>query len=232
VSRLVDLTLGLENQMPVVVPFPSPIVLPFVTHEQAVGEQLGEPDDPFTYAVSYLSTVDHVGTHVDAPSHVDPAGASIDECPLEWFAGKAVCLDVSHVPDLGEIDVADLEAAEVAAGVRVEGHIVLLHTGFHARHWPGPSVVTSNPGLTAAATHWLADRGSRVHGVEGPGTDVAGSTSMPSHRVCRDRGLVHYEWLVNLDAVVGAGEFTFYGFPLRWVGGTGSPVRAVAVLDD
>jgi kynurenine formamidase len=27
---------------------------------------------------------------------------------------------------------------------------------------------------------------------------------------------------------VGKGEFQFYGFPLKWVGGTGSPCRAIA----
>jgi kynurenine formamidase len=42
--------------------------------------------------------------------------------------------------------------------------------------------------------------------------------------------LVHYEWLVNLEQLVGKGEFEFTGYPLKWLGGTGSPVRAVAEL--
>ena len=45
----------------------------------------------------------------------------------------------------------------------------------------------------------IADGGSRVHGVEGPSTDKAGTKEFPNHRVCRDRGMIHYEWLVNLD---------------------------------
>jgi kynurenine formamidase len=103
-----------------------------------------------------------------------------------------------------------------------------MNTGLHNRHWPEKSACTSNPGLTAAATHWLADHGSLVHGVEGPSTDKAGTKGFPSHRVCRDRGLVHYEWLCNLEQLVGKGEFQFSGFPLKWVGGTGSPCRAIA----
>jgi kynurenine formamidase len=230
VGRLVDLSIGIENQMPAHALFPSPIVLPYKSHEQARAQGLGDPGDPFTYSVNYISMLEHVGTHVDAPVHLGEGGASIDDCPLEWFAGTGVCLDLGHVPDLGDIDVADLERAEEAAGVTVAGHVVLLYTGFHARHWPERSVVTSNAGLTAAATHWLADRGSKVHGVEGPSTDKAGTTGFPSHRVCRDRGMVHYEWLTNLDQLLGAGEFRFTGYPLRIVGGTGSPVRAVAEL--
>ena len=69
-----------------------------------------------------------------------------------------------------------------------------------------------------------------MHGVEGPSTDRGDTTDFPSHRVCRDRNIYHFEWLVNLDHLIGVGEFRFYGFPLKIEGGTGSPVRAVAEL--
>ncbi len=36
------------------------------------------------------------------------------------------------------------------------------------------------------------------------------------------------EWLVNLDQLLGKGEFWFAGYPLMWLGETGSPVRAIA----
>jgi kynurenine formamidase len=225
----IDLSLPISNGMPAHAFFPSPIILPYVSHEQAKSAGLGTVDDLFTYSINYISTLEHVGTHVDAPLHIGVDGASIDQVPLDWFAGKAVCLDLRHILDLGDIDVADLEQAEAQSGVTIDGHIVLLCTGFHDRHWPEPEVVTTNPGITAAATHWLADR-SRVHGVEGPSTDKAGTKDFPNHRVCRDRGMIHYEWLVNLDQLIGRGEFQFVGYPLKWVGGTGSPVRAVAEL--
>jgi kynurenine formamidase len=228
-TTLVDLSLVISNGMPAHALFPSPIILPYVSHEQATAAGLGTPEDPFTYSINYVSMLEHVGTHVDAPLHIGAGGASIDEIPLDWFTGKAVCLDLRHIPDLGDIDVEELERAEEQAGVPIDGHIVLLCTGFHARHWPNREVVTTNPGLTADATHWLADR-SRVHGVEGPSTDKAGTKEFPNHRVCRDRGMIHYEWLVNLEHLVGKGEFQFTGYPLKWLAGTGSPVRAVAEL--
>jgi len=226
---LVDLSLEISNGMPAHAFFPSPIILPYVDHEQAKSAGLGTPDDLFTYAINYVSMLEHVGTHVDAPLHINAKGASVDEVTLDWFTGKAVCLDLRHIPDLGDIDVADLEQAEEKAGLKIDGHIVLLCTGFHTRHWPNREVVTMNPGLTAEASHWLADR-SRVHGVEGPSTDKAGTKEFPNHRVCRDRGMIHYEWLVNLDQLLGKGELTFHGYPLKWLKGTGSPVRAVAEL--
>jgi kynurenine formamidase len=38
--------------------------------------------------------------------------------------------------------------------------------------------------------------------------------------------------LNNLDQPVGKGRFRFIGFPLKIKGGSGSPIRAVALLDD
>src|SRR6516162_4565018 len=135
-GTLVDLSLEISNGMPAHALFPSPIILPYISHEQAKGAGLGTAEDPFTYAVNYISMLEHVGTHVDAPLHIKDGGQSIDQVPLEWFAGRAVCLDLRHIPDLGDIDVPELEAAEQQAGVQITDHIVLLCTGFHARHWP------------------------------------------------------------------------------------------------
>ena len=91
--------------------------------------------------------------------------------------------------------------------------------------------MTSNPGLTAAATHWMADRHSRLHGTEGPSTGRPDDPLFPSHRVCRDRGIAH-TWLCNLEELVGRGEFHFEGVPLKLHKGYGSPgPGALAVID-
>ena len=162
--------------------FPVPIILPYVTHEQAKSAGLGEPGDPMTYSINYFSMLEHVGTHVDAPLHIKDGGDSVDQLSLDWFCGKAVCLDLRHIPDLGTIDVDELERAEEKSGVEIGEHIVLMCSGFHARHWPNREIVTMNPGLTYEASAWLADRGSRVHGVEGP-FDRQGRTRRSSRTI-------------------------------------------------
>jgi kynurenine formamidase len=43
-------------------------------------------------------------------------------------------------------------------------------------------------------------------------------------------GFTHMECLCNLDQLVGKGRFRFIGFPLKIRGGSGSPIRAVAVV--
>jgi kynurenine formamidase len=228
---IIDLSLLIEDNMPTHKLFQRPVITKHLTHESSRSLGLGVPGDAMTFQTNFIATLDHVGTHVDAFRHVGPNGASIDEMALDRFMGKAVCFDLRHIPDLGDIAEADMEAAEAASGVLVDGHIVLLCTGFHARTYPGPDSVWRNPHLTVEATRWLHARGSRMHGVEGPSTDRPSDNLFPQHRLCRDLGISHWEWLVNLELLVGLGEFEFFGVPLRIAGGSGSPVRAFASAD-
>jgi kynurenine formamidase len=229
---VVDLSLTLEDNMPAHKLFQRPVLTTHLTHESSRALHLGVPDDPMTFQTNFISMLDHVGTHVDAFRHVGPNGAPINEMPLELFFGKAVCFDLRHVPDLGEITAADMDKAEAAAGVPVAGHIVLLCTGFHARNYPSLDSVWKNPLVTVEATRWLYDRGSRMHGVEGPSTDRPTDDVFAQHRLCRDLGISHWEWLVNLETLLGAGEVQFFGVPLKFKGGSGSPVRAFAITRD
>ncbi|MGI9381865.1 MAG: cyclase family protein [Methyloligellaceae bacterium] len=230
--RIVDLSLTVEDNMPAHKLFQSPIYLAALDHEKTKSFNLGVPDDPMTFQTNYIGMLDHVGTHVDAFRHVNPNGATIDEMPLDLFIGKAVCFDLRHIPDLGDIDAEEMEKAEAAAGVKVDGHIVLLCSGLHERHYPEKEVVWTNPGLTVCATKWLKERGSMMHGVEGPSTDKPTDNIFAQHRACRDLGVTHFEWLVNLEELIGKGEFEFFGVPIKFKGGSGSPVRAFAILEE
>jgi kynurenine formamidase len=231
-QRVIDLSLLIEDNMPSHKLFQRPVLTTHMTHESSAALGLGVPGDPMTFQTNFLATLDHVGTHVDAFRHVSPKGACINEMPLDMFMGKAVCLDLRHIPDLGEITVADVEAAQQKAGVAVDGHIVLLCTGFHARTYPTLDSVWKNPLLTVEATRWLYDHGSMMHGVEGPSTDRPSDDVFGNHRLCRELGMSHWEWLVNLESLLGCGEFQFFGVPLKIKGGSGSPVRAFAIVAD
>ena len=230
-QKIIDLTLKIENNMLTPSDFQRPVYVKVMTHEDSLKMGNGIPEDPITSSYNYLSIIEHVGTHVDAFYHMRPDGLTIDEMPLSMFFGKAVCLDMRHIPERGKVTVHDVEAAEKEAGVSIDGHIVLFATGLHERYYPDPRVITQNVEITPEVVRWLYERGSKVHGVEGPSTDIMDTKLYPSHRACRDLGITHYEWLVNLTSLIGAGEFTFYGVPLLLSKGTGSPVRAFAIIN-
>ncbi len=90
---------------------------------------------------------------------------------------------------------------------------------------------TQYPGLDQSAADWLEAQKLKIFGVDSPSPDNPIDRVYPVHLLCRRTGMTHYENLANLEPLVGR-RFTFYGFPLRVRGGHGSPVRAVAMLDD
>jgi len=63
----------------------------------------------------------------------------------------------------------------------------------------------------------------------GPGPE--GKVNALVHKACLDLDITHIESLCNLEALLGKGQFTFIGLPMKWRGGTASPIRAVAVFD-
>lgn len=198
------------------------------------GEKKHAGNTVFSSKAMYLSLSDHAGTHVDAPVHFDerPGALSIDQLPLETFFTEAVCLDLSHKPLKSDISIADLEAAEKAAGVTIRPKdTVLLHMDFYRRAYGTEGYITEFPGLTKESATWLGNRGIGMFGVEAVSPGRPGRSNFEVHHVCRDMGFTHVEGLMNLDKLVGKGRFRFIGFPLKIRGGTGSPIRAVAWLD-
>jgi kynurenine formamidase len=184
----------------------------------------------------YISMSDHAGTHIDAPKHFDPTpGAlSVDRMPLTDFYTEAICLDLSHVELKASISVSEMEDALTKSGQQIkDGDTVLLYMAFNKRvSTSDPRWQHDFPGLALESVHWLADKGCKIFGVEAISPAPEGELNFQAHNACGERGITHMEGLDNLEAVVGKGRFRFMAFPLRLVGASGSPVRAVALFDD
>ena len=110
------------------------------------------------------------------------------------------------------------------------GDTVLLYTDHYRRAF-GTENWHKGPGVSVEATRWLGGQGVAAFGVEPAAPGVRGVSNKEVHRVCGELGFTHYENMINLHELVGRGRFRFIGLPLRIRGGTGSPVRAVAVFE-
>jgi len=189
----------------------------------------------------------HNSTHVDAPWHYNShiqgeAAQTIDELPLEWFHAPGVVLDMTAKED-GD----PMTAAEAQAELERIGHelapldIVLVRTGRDA-FYADADYIARGPGVTAEATLWLYERGVRVMGIDAWGWDAplhleaaaALARDQPgifwaAHQV--DRAYSQIERLVNLGELPAHG-FTVACFPLKVVGGSAGPTRAVALVPD
>ncbi|HEX9980879.1 MAG TPA: cyclase family protein [Flavobacterium sp.] len=228
--EIIDLSQEIFSGMPVFKGLPEASITVHATHEQWAGERDATTNTP---SVLKLELSEHTGTHVDALNHmsVNNAGQSIDVMPLSMFYTEAVCLDFSHT-GFGElIDDTDIENYCTANDISIkEGDTVLIYTdhyrkAFATENWP------NGPGLTGNATRWLGNHKIAAFGVETMSPGVPGISNKLVHQICGEMGFTHYENLVNLNLLVNRGRFRFIALPLKIRGGTGSPVRAVAIFE-
>ena len=165
------------------------------------------------------------------------------------IVSRGVLLDVARlwgVDRVGPgvaIKPADLEAAERAAGVRVETGDVLLvrtgHLGVFKLDRDREGYLRRTPGLGMACVEWLHARQVAAVATDTVAVEVIPwedpALPLPVHLLCiRDVGLTLGE-MFDLDELAaacardGVWEFLFSAPPLKVTGGVGSPLNPLAV---
>jgi kynurenine formamidase len=197
-----------------------------------------ERGDNFRSTILTISC--HAYTHVDAPVHFLPGAADIAAMPVDQWMGAAAVVDLTHLGPDGEVTGADLEAR---GGHVREGDIALLRTD-----WPRrvgveqPDFWRRAPWTAESACRWLIARGVKAVGYDYP-PDYCIRTSIfePGRPVRREECTTHHlffpagitvvEYLTNLDRI-GAPRCRFLALPLALDGADGSPVRAIALVEE
>ncbi len=228
--EIIDLSQEIFSGMPVFPGLPDVEIKLHVSHEELEGISGSHTISP---AVNRLVLGEHTGTHVDALNHMgrEFRDQSIETMPLNMFYTSGLCLDLSDKGLRELIEPGDLERALVRTGLKIQpGDTVLLYTDHYRRAF-GTQDWQNGPGLSADAVHWLGLQAVAAFGVEMASPGVRHLSNKAVHRVCGEMGFTHYENLVNLHCLVDRGRFRFIGLPLKIRGGTGSPVRAIAVFE-
>ena len=228
--KLIDLSMEISKETLVHQSFVPPVLLDWETHEQSF-KRFGSGH---SYWAKMIMMIDHVGTHVDAYCHFDPNDpeGTIDTMPLDMFYTPGVCLDFGHLSPKTEVTVEHLEQACEKDKIEIKpGYTVLLYWGHYERTKGTPAYLTDYPGRMREGVEWLAEKKIHLFGVEQPNPGLNDDKAFTVHTVCAERHLPHIENLINLQELLGKGVFQFIAFPLKFKGGTGSPVRAVAVID-
>jgi kynurenine formamidase len=216
----------------------------------AEGFQLRKDADGMTpngyyYAANSFFTSEHGGTHLDAPVHFAAGRQTVEQIPVRNLIGAAVVVDVvepsSRDADY-QVTVSDFERFEREHGAIPSDAIVLLRTGF-ARRWPDAARylgtaergadATRNlhfPGLHPDAARWvLSNRQVRAIGIDTASIDYGQSVLFESHRLLFEQNVPAFENLAALDRLPATGAFVI-ALPMKITGGSGAPLRAVAVL--
>lgn len=156
----------------------------------------------------------HTGTHADAPLHIDDAGRSVDELPLDAFVGPALVVEVGDAPSVRPEHVPEYDESGPAR--------VLFKTpasGLASHEWPN-AVVPIHP----ETVRYLSDNGVVLIGTDAPSVDPLDSTDLPAHHALLEAEIVSLEGLALAE--VSPGPYELVALPLKFSGADAAPVRA------
>lgn len=192
---LYDLTHSLAPGMPV---YPGDPEVAFHPHSDL-------ERDGFRVAEVRLGT--HAGTHLDAPAHFLPHGATVDQLPAEALVGPARVVGMD-----GPFHVAP-------------GERILLRSGWSAR-WGEADYHEAFPAIPAALAEALAAAPAALIGLETPSLHPDHAEDDRLHRLLLGAGVVIVENLTGLDPLPEHVSLAALPFPLT--GLDGSPCRVIA----
>ena len=239
--RVIDLTQPLGPDTPV-------IGLPpmFASSPGVTIDVISKYDDrgPAWYW-NTLTFGEHTGTHFDAPVHwvtgKDLADNACDTIPARRFIGPACVIDVTADTAVNPdflLTPERLDSWEREHGGIPRGAWVLLRTGWGTRRdaeaflnvaADGPH----SPGFDARTSRILAEERDVLGvGVETVGTDAGQAGTFdppfPNHAIMHGAGKFGLASLCNLDQLPPTGAVVIAA-PLKIVGGSGSPLRVIAL---
>jgi kynurenine formamidase len=227
--KLIDLSQEIFQGMSVFPMHQPTFIMTNMTHEQNM-QQTGSKALGFSARNILIS--EHGGTHCDAVWEYKPSGATIDKMPMSHFWGSAICIDLSHIRFDRYIEPRDLELAVKNSGQEIlKGDIVLMYTGHFDRNFGTDKWQTEYTGLSYEGAKWLAEQGVVNIGVDAPAIDHPDDINFSGHLICGEYDMTNTENLCNLDKIVNK-RFLYFGLPLRIRDGSGSPIRAVALVEE
>ncbi len=205
----------------------------------------GETSGGYFYSANSFCTPEHGGTHLDAPIHFSQRGKSADQIPLRQLIAPGAVVDVSRKAANDRdyrLSLEDLKAWEKRHGPIPSGSILLLRTGWGGR-WPdkkgylgddtpGDASKLHFPSYGKEAVEYLVrQRHVAALGVDTASIDYGPSKDFIVHRTASAAGVPGFENLAELDKVPEVGAW-IVALPMKIAGGSGGPLRIVALIPE
>ena len=240
--NVIDLTAPLSSSTPILqLPEPFGNTVPFTLHEISRYDERG----PAWYW-NDISTGEHTGTHFDAPVHwvTGRDGQDVSQVPLTRLIAPAAVLDFSAQAAADAdflLEVDHIKEWESQHGALPEGGWLLYRTGWDTRSHDQDTFLNANetgphtPGVSVECARWIAQESPVIgFGVETVGTDAGAAHSFdppfPCHSSMLGADKYGLTQLQNLALLPPHGAMIIVS-PLPITGGSGSPCRALALVE-
>lgn len=202
-----DLTYTISEDMLLYPGIPQPIL-----HDFATPQKDG-------YGMSDYAFWNHLGTHIDAPTHFYADGASLDEFPLEAFVRRVHTI---HCEDQSSISASFLSQATK----HIPHHDGLLLLTGQYRYWGTPRYFDPFPVLSEESAQHLVREGYSMILVDAPSVDSVDTESFPIHRILLRHPLLIVENLAYQPDLTEVFHIT--ALPLKIKNSNGAPARIIA----
>jgi kynurenine formamidase len=239
---VIDLTAPLSSSTPLLkLPEPFGNTVPFALHEISRYDERG----PAWYW-NDITTGEHTGTHFDAPVHwvTGRDGQDVSQVPLTRLIAPAAVVDFAAQAAADAdflLEVDHIQEWESQHGALPEGGWLLYRTGWDARSHDQDTFLNANetgphtPGVSVECARWLAQEAPVIgFGVETVGTDAGAAHSFdppfPCHSSMLGADKYGLTQLQNLALLPPQGAMIIVS-PLPITGGSGSPCRALALVE-
>ncbi len=180
-----------------------------------------------------LHLQEHMGTHIDAPSHFCAKGWHVDEIPVERLSAPLVVIDITKpVKQCATyaLNIIDVKQHEAKHGKIPPGAIVCALTGWSER-WDDPVRYRNDfqfPGFSLEAAEFLVEERRVVAlGIDTLSIDVGTCKTFDVHGFALAKKVYFLENLANLSQVAPRGYTTVVG-AIKTRGGSGGPARVLA----
>tara|TARA_B100000378_G_scaffold74343_1_gene57712 strand:+ start:1055 stop:1705 length:651 start_codon:yes stop_codon:yes gene_type:complete len=214
--KILDLTLTVSDKIPTFPGSPQPNFIPWENIK----------DDGYNLELLFLSS--HTGTHLDAPYHFIENGTKIHEISPNRLIRDAVLIK-SRKKSGQAITKTDILKFEKIHEKIPNGSTVIFWTGWQ-KMLHDDSYFIKNPGLSTTAAKYLVSKKTNLVGIDSPSIDFQASKQFSVHHLFSKNGILILENLANLEKIK-SWKFQLVVLPLKLKNATGSPVRAVAVLE-
>ena len=214
--KVIDLTLTISENIPTFPGSPQPNFINWEKIEK----------DGYNLELLFLST--HTGTHIDAPYHFLKKGQKIHQITTKRLVTEAVLIKIRKNSDQ-LITKTDIEKFEKRYGKIDDGSTVIFHTGWQ-KNLEKKSYFLKNPGLAISAARYLASKRINLVGIDSPSIDLGKDNKFSVHHILAKNGILVVENLANLDKIHSE-NFHLIVAPLKLKNATGSPIRAIALVD-
>lgn len=182
------------------------------------------------FAELKMTMVLHSGTHIDAPCHILKNTKSLDQFPVDKFIGRAIV-----IPCQGKKEI-DLKYLQTFEDKIAHIDFILFFTGWQYK-WNTKDYFENNPIPTIEAAKWLAKFRLKGIGIDAfsvdeiiPAQNII-SDPLPNHHILLGKEILLIENLTNLDKLPD-NDFSFQCLPLNVENADGSPIRAIAMVNE